>query len=127
MMNQHEPIASLAHRLVEQFDRSSRAGRLEVSCHLSFMDDQGIGGEGRLLDISIHGCRMVSGKPLQEGTYLKVSICLPDQVDPIRIQKAIVRWMEKGQVGLEFVSLQLEELDRLCALSLTAERRRTAA
>ena len=127
MLNQHEPIASFAHRLVEQFDKGSRAGRLEVSCHLSFMDDQGIGGEGRLLDISIHGCRMVSDKCLQQDKYLKVSICLPDQRDPIRIDKAIVRWVEKGQVGLEFVSLQLEELDRLCALSLTAERRRTAA
>ena len=127
MMNEHEPIASTAHRLVEQFDQGSRAGRLEVSCHLSFMDDQGVVGEGRLLDISIHGCRMVSGKCLQEGTYLKVSVCLPDQIDPIRIQKAIVRWVEKGQVSLEFVSLQFEALDRLCALLLTAERRRAAA
>jgi hypothetical protein len=127
MMNQHEPIASTAHRLVERFDKGSRAGRLEVSCHLSFMDDQGVVGEGRLLDISIHGCRMVSGKCLQEGTYLKVSLCLPDQIDSIRIEKAIVRWVEKGQVGLEFVSLQLEALDRLCALLFTAERRRAAA
>jgi len=127
MMNQHEPIASTARRLVYQFDKGSRAGRVEVSCHLSFMDDQKFEGEGRLLDISIHGCRIVSGECLQVGTLLKVSICLPDQIDPLRIDKAIVRWVEKGQIGLEFVSLRLEELDRLCALSLTAERGRAAA
>jgi hypothetical protein len=127
MMNQQTLIASTAQRLVEQFDKGSRAGRVEVSGHLSFMDDQEFEGEGTLLDISLRGCRMVSDDCLQVGNFLKLSIGLPDQMDPLRVDKAIVRWVEQGQVGLEFVSLRLEELDRLCALSLAAESGRPVA
>ena len=66
--------------------------------------------------------RVPAGRHIAQGLHLP-----PDQIDPLRIDKAIVRWVEKGQIGLEFVSLRLEELDRLCALSLTAERGRAAA
>src|SRR5215208_5888824 len=95
MMNEHEPIASTAHQLLERYDQGSRAGRLEVSCRLSFTDEQEFEWQGSLLDISIHGCRMISAERLQEGAVLKVSICLPDQIDPLRIEKAIVRWAEE--------------------------------
>jgi hypothetical protein len=121
-----ELTASIAHRLIKKHDQgNSRAGRLQLSCRLSFTDDRAFEWQGMLLDISLCGCRMFSAEHLQEGQHVKVSICLSDQTDPLRIEKAIVRWVQKGQVGLEFISLQSEELDRLCALSIAAERGRT--
>ena len=102
----------------------SRAGRAELSCRLFFMGDDEFECEGQLLDISIHGCRMLSAERLKEGTLVRVTIFLPDHSVPLQIDRAIVRWVDQAHVGLEYVSLPLEQLDRLCPLVLKAERER---
>jgi len=68
---------------------------------------------------------MLSTEPLQEGKLVRMTIFLPGQSVPLLIDQAIVRWIDRGQVGLEYVALPLEQLDRLCALLLTAERERS--
>ena len=98
-----------------------RGRRVEVSCRLFFFGDDDFEGEGTLLDISTSGCRAASAIALQPGTILKLSLFLPDQKWPLRMDESIVSWVNGKEFGLEFTSIRLAQRERLRTIVMQAK------
>jgi hypothetical protein len=97
-------------------EKDRRGRRIALSCRLFFFGDDEFEGEGRILDISTHGCKAASTVPMKAGTTLRLSLFLPDHKWPLRVDQAIVRWVAGAEFGLEFATIRLAQRERLRAL-----------
>ncbi len=70
-------------------------------------------GEGTVLTLSPKGCRVECATPIAPGTELAASLFMPDDQKPIELELATVRWTREGEFGLEFISMQAEQWERL--------------
>jgi hypothetical protein len=95
-------------------DRGGR--RAALSCRLFFFGDDDFEGEGTLRDISTSGCRASSLIAVQPGMLLKLSVFLPDYLWPLRVDEAMVRWVNGQEFGVEFTRIRLAQRERLRAL-----------
>ncbi len=93
-----------------------RGRRIDLSCRLFFFGPEDFEGEATLLDVSTNGCRAATAIRLHPGMILKLSLFLPDHRWPLRVDQALVRWVDGQEVGFEFVSLRLALRERLRAL-----------
>ena len=93
---------------------------MPLSCRLFFFGEDDFEGEAVLLDISASGCRASSSIPLAAGMILRLSLFLPDHQWPLRINQAIVRWIDNNQFGLEFTDITMAQRERLRALVMKA-------
>ena len=84
----------------------------------TFSTAQRTTGEGLVLDLSPGGCRVESSTYVQLGTALGLCISLPNQVTPLTVDRAMVRWGHGLQFGLSFMSLRPEEQARLPPLGV---------
>ena len=91
-----------------------------MSCRMFFFGEDEFEGEAQLLDISTHGCRASTSIELTAGMILKLSLFLGDHKWPLRVDQAIVRWIEGQEFGLEFTSIRLAQRERLRALIMSA-------
>jgi len=73
-------------------------------------------GEGRVVDLSLRGCGIVTSAAVHPGTTLTVRIDQSPDEAALTVQQAVVRWCRNGRIGLEFVTLQPDEWVRLQAL-----------
>lgn len=76
--------------------------RFRAQFRSSFSSIAMVGGEGRLLDLSVWGCRIESPIDVKPGAALEVRIEVSEHEPPIYIQAAVVRWSCERQFGLEF-------------------------
>ncbi len=90
-----------------------RGRRIAHSCRMFFFGDDGFEGEATVLDVSTNGCRVESSVEVKIGMVLKLSLFLSDFKWPLRIDQAIVRWIDSKQFGLEFTSIRLAQRERL--------------
>lgn len=90
-----------------------RHPRVPVRYLGTFSTMQRAAGEGIVLDLSLGGCRVESSRDVRLGTELALRISLPNQVTPLAVDQAIVRWGHGHQFGLCFMSLRPEEQARL--------------
>jgi hypothetical protein len=72
-----------------------------------------IKGEGILSGPSKTGCRVESDTRPPKGTELKLKLFLSDYTWPLKIDRAVVCWTKGRAFGLELVSLQSAQRDRL--------------
>ncbi|UVT15728.1 MAG: PilZ domain-containing protein [Nitrospira sp.] len=93
-----------------------RGRRIALSCRVFFFGEDDFEGEATLLDVSTNGCRAESEVELKIGTSLKLSLFLPDFKWPLRVDQAIVRWIDGKQFGLEFTMIRLAQRERLRGL-----------
>ena len=96
--------------------KDRRGRRIALSCRMFFFGDEEFEGEAKLLDISTNGCRALSPIELKIGMVLKLSLFLSDYKWPLRIDEAIVRWIDGQKFGLEFTSIRLAQRERLRAM-----------
>jgi hypothetical protein len=75
--------------------------------------DAAIEGEGTIADMSKSGCRVESDTHPSKGAELKVELFLSDYSWPLKVDRAVVRWTKGRTFGLEFVTLQSAQRDRL--------------
>jgi hypothetical protein len=90
--------------------------RLHVRFPVSFRSaylDQTITGEGTVLTLSIRGCSLTSQQPLGKGSLLRLQVRYAEHDAPIDIDVAVVRSSSNKQLGVEFLSLQPNEEERL--------------
>lgn len=90
--------------------------RLHVRFPASFRSaylDQTITGEGTILNLSIHGCNLTSQQPLGKGSLLRLQVRYAEHDAPVDIDVAVVRSSSNKQLGVEFLSLQPNEEERL--------------
>jgi hypothetical protein len=62
-------------------------------------------GEGTVLNLSLPGCAIQSGKRVQPGSYLEMRLLVPDSDSPLRVGLAKVRWCEERRFGVEFIQM----------------------
>ncbi len=111
-----ETTVSIADRPDDKMEKERRGRRLKLSCRLFFFGQDDFEGEGTVLDISTSGCRASSPVALPIGGLLRLSLFLPDHKWPLRIDEAVVRWVNGQQFGLEFNSIRIAQRERLRAL-----------
>ena len=100
--------------------KDRRGRRMLLSCRLFFFGEDEFEGEATLLDISASGCRASSSIPLEIGMILRLSLFLPDHQWPLRINQAIVRWIDNKEFGLEFIDITMAQRERLRTLVMKA-------
>ena len=105
--------ATVAERLAAVDSRMNR--------RLFFFGEDEFEGEATILDISTNGCRATSLIEVKVGSLLKLSLFLQDQQWPLRIDQAVVRWVDGQLFGLEFVSIRPAQRERLRAILMKAK------
>ena len=85
--------------------------RVAVDYPIAFAGD-GINGTGTLIDLSTGGCAVKDARPISTGTYLALTVTLPDSA-PLAVEMAAVRWARGDEFGADFISLREEEEQRL--------------
>jgi hypothetical protein len=83
---------------------TQRERRLFVQCPVEFLGCQGV-GEGRLFNLSMRGCAIESGTPVERGTVLTLRLNLPHLPQPIAVDQAEVTWTAGDDFGVQFLSL----------------------
>ena len=101
----------LSQTHASQQDRRGR--RIALSCRLFFFGDDDFEGEAKVLDVSTNGCSAESSIDVAVGMIFKLSLFLDDFKWPLRVDQAIVRWIDGKQFGLEFTSIRLAQRERL--------------
>jgi len=83
-----------------------------VEFRSTFSGEQ-IEGQGKLMDLSLGGCRIASDIAVATGTALELRVFVPDTDCPLRIDQARVRWARGHAWGAEFIHLGADDLARL--------------
>jgi len=106
----------------EENQQDRRGRRIALSCRLFFFGDDDFEGEAKILDVSTNGCSVESSIDVKIGMMLKLSLFLPDFKWPLRVDQAMVRWIDGNQFGLEFTSIRLAQRERLRNLIMKTRR-----
>lgn len=70
-------------------------------------------GIGVVYDVSLKGARVSSEAPINPGDQVTVLLRLPQQVAPLAVERATVRWAKDQTFGLEFMHLTSTAATRL--------------
>lgn len=89
-----------------------KARRVELRCTLGFASGE-INGDATITNISTAGCRAESAVNMAEGLDVQVTLQLPDQSPPVKIERASVRWVSGHAFGLSFILFFPSERARL--------------
>lgn len=85
-------------------------------------------GEGTVADISLTGCSVLTDRIALAGSYIRLSVILPDPTLSLFVELGKIRWVCKNSFGVEFIRLPTiarHRLDRVVWEQLTTllERR----
>ncbi|MBS0166649.1 MAG: PilZ domain-containing protein [Nitrospira sp.] len=75
-------------------------------------------GEGTVSDLSLTGCSVNCDRAVLRGSYIKLSVLLPDPTSSLFIELGKVRWVKEHSFGVEFIripTLTRHRLDRVMA------------
>jgi hypothetical protein len=86
--------------------------RHKLSCRV-FFSSGGLEVEGLLNDLSKTGCKIQCQTVPEMGATVKVDLFLPDYPRPLKVERAIVRWVKADTFGVEFVNIQASQRERL--------------
>jgi hypothetical protein len=70
-------------------------------------------GQGRTLDISSGGCKIESDMKVVPGDTFECRLHVPGLDWPLRIDEAMVRWIEGNTFGIAFTRIRPDELAKL--------------
>ena len=70
-------------------------------------------GQGRTLDVSAGGCKIESDMKVTKGATFECRLHIPGLDWPLRIDEAMVRWVQGNTFGIEFTRIRHEELSKL--------------
>jgi hypothetical protein len=62
-------------------------------------------GEGRVLNLSKHGCLVESPLHIKVGDHLQLRLFLPESDQSVCASLAIVRWTQATLFGVEFLTI----------------------
>ncbi len=87
--------------------------RFQVSAPSTLIQRDKLQYNALIKDLSLKGCRMES--TLRPFTGMQVELFLQVEADatPIRISKATVRWSGAQGIGVEFLTIEASEQERL--------------
>lgn len=73
-------------------------------------------GEGMVSDLSHSGCSVTCERTVLMGSYIKLSVLLPDPTSSLFIEMGKIRWVKEQTFGVEFIrvpTLTRHRLDRV--------------
>jgi hypothetical protein len=79
-------------------------------------------GLGIVFDVSLKGAKVMSETGMKTGEHMSVSLCFPNQAQPMTVEDAAVRWGKDQTYGLEFLRLSPIAEMRLRKFLALAER-----
>lgn len=88
-----------------------RSVRYRARGSISFGGDR-IRGSGQIYNVSATGCAVGSACHVPLGSHLRVSLQL-EELDPVIIDTAIVRWVYQYKFGMEFLMADAAQVVRL--------------
>lgn len=106
-------MGTTTHQILETLDlRQYPRLRISAPFACSFLR-RGLGkwllghhaGLGVVFDVSVKGARVMSESGIKPGEHMAVSLCLPNQISPMSVEDAAVRWRRDQTFGLEFLDL----------------------
>ena len=62
-------------------------------------------GEGTVSNLSLSGCSVTCERTVLMGSYIKLSVFLPDPTSSLFIELGKVRWVRQNTFGVEFIRL----------------------
>jgi len=80
-------------------------------------------GEGTVRNLSLTGCSVTCDRTVLAGSYVRLSLILPDPTSSLFIELGKIRWSRGNQFGVEFIrfpTLTRHRLDRVIEEQLTA-------
>lgn len=81
-------------------------------------------GEGVLSNLSLSGCSVTCERTVLVGSYVKLSVILPDPASSLFIELGKIRWVQKHTFGVEFIRLPTitrHRLDRVMSEQLSLD------
>lgn len=75
-------------------------------------------GEGTVSNLSMTGCSVACERTVLNGSYVKLSVLLPDPTSSLFIELGKVRWVRDQSFGVEFIripTITQHRLDRIMA------------
>lgn len=81
-------------------------------------------GEGIISNISLTGCSVSCDRIVLMGSYIKLSVLLPDPTSSLFIELGKVRWVKEQTFGVEFIrvpTLTRHRLDQVVSQELALE------
>jgi hypothetical protein len=85
--------------------------RFKVDIPVSFTGDAT--GTGTVYNLGIGGGKIISRTGVAQGAILTLQLRISAPLSPIVIRAAVVRWVMGQEFGLEFLSMQESERERL--------------
>ncbi|MGE3977923.1 MAG: PilZ domain-containing protein [Nitrospira sp.] len=73
-------------------------------------------GEGMVSNLSFSGCAVTCERTVLAGSYIKLSVVLPDPTSSLFIELGKIRWVREKAFGVEFIrvpTLTRHRLDRV--------------
>ncbi len=93
--------------------------RIQVQWRISFfvgpssLKEGRISGAGTASDLSVRGCRVLSDTRVYSGMQMELRLYMPDDLMPMEVHQAMVRWSQGREFGLQFLRIAPEEEQRL--------------
>lgn len=81
-------------------------------------------GEGVVSDLSLSGCSVTCERTVLTGSYIKLSVVLPDPTSSLFIELGKIRWVREKAFGVEFIrvpTLTRHRLDRVLSQAPTLD------
>ena len=75
--------------------------RLKRLVPVRYLGD-GMAGEGIIKDLSLSGSSMTGNAPVSVGMALALQIFVPEDPEPLLIDRAIVKWVKESEFGVDF-------------------------
>ncbi len=76
-------------------------------------EDGRISGSGMASDLAVGGCTVVSDTRVSPGVQMELRLYLPEDIMPVDVDRAVVRWAKGRKFRIEFISMQSEAQERL--------------
>jgi hypothetical protein len=89
-----------------------KARRVELRCTIGFASGE-VEGDATITNISTAGCRAESTINMAEGLDVQLTLHLPDQSPPVKVERASVRWVSGHAFGMNFILFFPSERARL--------------
>ena len=86
--------------------------RLAIDCPVAFSGDDCV-GEGGLTDVSMGGCNFLTDSAVTAGAIVKMALDVSNDVQPIIVDAAVLRYVRPEGIGAEFLRWPAGERERL--------------
>lgn len=70
-------------------------------------------GSARVIDVSAGGCAIETDAPLRQGEVVQLQVTPAGADRPIEVERAVVRSVQSGRIGVQFIRVQEDEEGRL--------------